>query len=93
MTGFFILFFIAVLYLWRKSVINKRESEERKGNDRKRRIAAKRQRKLDAKRDYEFLLDELEAHPSNPKIRRRCLELGREYARLVREDGAEDYVR
>jgi len=69
--------------------IKENQAEERRRRARNQIANRKRQSKRDKKEDYDFLLNELENHPNNPKIRRRCLEIGREYARMCREDGSE----
>lgn len=69
--------------------IRKGSKEEQQRLSRQNASRELRRLRYSKKEDYEFLLNELETQPNNPKIRRRCLEVGREYARLVREDGAE----
>ena len=85
------LFFIALVLYSPFAAIKwiRARKEEQERIDR---INARHQRRAvqdSKKHEYDNLLNELERQPNNPQLRRKCLEAGRTYARLVRENGLE----
>ena len=83
--GIVVVFFLILILSLVFGSANAYQEKERQRHAIEARIEQRRLTKL----DYEFLLNGLELHPNNPQIRRRCLEVGREYARMCREGGLE----
>ncbi len=89
------LFIVAVVLIVAFAILqgvmdaNKEKKENKKRQRKQNALNARRQRIQNASTAYQNLLDELETRPTDPKLRRACLEQGRQYARLCRENGAE----